>query len=77
MEQGIPVRAVGFRPLKAVYIGVVTVLVCVTLAALVERLTGADWGLGWGTFFVGFIASTWSAVYYPVCASCAKWDRDR
>jgi hypothetical protein len=69
-----PIRAVGIRPSKAVYIGVEILLVSVTIAALVERLSGADWGLGWGVFFLGFVASAWGAASYPVCASCGKWD---
>lgn len=75
MDKGIPVHAV--RPFKIAYIGVEALFILITLAALADAALGRNWGLGWTVFFVGFIASAWGAVAYPVCGGCCGWDRER
>ncbi|MFC0204846.1 hypothetical protein [Novosphingobium soli] len=74
MAKGIPAHAV--RPFKVAFVGVESLFVLVTLAALAEILLAENWGLGWTAFFLGFIASAWGAVAYPVCGSCCGWDGD-
>jgi len=69
-----PVRTV--RPFKLAFIGAELFFILITLAALADILLDENWGLGWTVFFVGFIASAWGAVAYPVCGGCCGWDRD-
>lgn len=73
MGQRFPVDAI--KPLKFAFIGAETVFVLVTVAALLDALLPANWGLGWATFFLGFIASAWGAAAYPMFGSCFGWDR--
>lgn len=77
MDRDVSARGVGPRLFRLGYIAVELFLVAITAAALVEQLAGRHWGLGWSTFFIGFIASVWGAVYYPVCAGCSGWDGTR
>ncbi|MYL98202.1 hypothetical protein GR702_10525 [Novosphingobium sp. FGD1] len=63
------------RPFKFAFIGVEALFVLVTLVALADILVAENYGLGWTTFFLGFIASAWGAVAYPVCGGCCGWDR--
>ncbi|WP_159978390.1 MULTISPECIES: hypothetical protein [unclassified Novosphingobium] len=74
MDKGMPVHAV--KPLKFVFIAVELFFILITLAALADALLAENWGLGWSTFFIGFIASAWGAVAYPVFGSCWGWDRN-
>ncbi|WP_404480790.1 hypothetical protein [Novosphingobium sp. BL-52-GroH] len=74
MGKGHPVHAV--KPFKFAFIGVELLFILVTLAALADVLLAENWGLGWTTFFVGFIASAWGAAAYPVCGGCCGWDRE-
>ncbi|EJL32154.1 hypothetical protein [Novosphingobium sp. AP12] len=74
MGNGLSARAM--RPFKFAYIGVEAFFILITLAALADVLLAENWGLGWTAFFLGFIASAWGAVAYPVCGGCCGWDTD-
>lgn len=72
MDKGAPIHAV--KPFKIVFIAVELFFILITLAALADVTLGRNWGLGWSVFFLGFIASAWGAVAYPVCGGCCGWD---
>lgn len=72
MAKGLSVEAV--TAFKFAFICVEMFFILVTLAALADVLLAENWGLGWTAFFLGFIASAWGAVAYPVCGGCC-WDR--
>lgn len=73
MDKGIPVHAV--KAFRFAFIGMELVFILITLAALADAILARNWGLGWSVFFVGFIASAWGLVAYPVCGGCCGWDR--
>jgi hypothetical protein len=73
MGKRFPVDAI--KPFKLAFLGVELFFILMTLAALVDVLVPENWGLGWATFFLGFIASAWGAVAYPMCGGCFGWDR--
>jgi hypothetical protein len=66
----------AMKPVKFAFIGVELFFVLITLAALIDVLVAENWGLGWVTFLIGFVASAWGAVAYPVCGGCCGWDRE-
>lgn len=74
MGKELSVQAAG--AFKFAFLAVEAFFILVTLAALADVLLGENWGLGWTVFFLGFIASAWGAVAYPVCGGCCGWDRD-
>ncbi|HUD30650.1 MAG TPA: hypothetical protein VMQ93_17415 [Novosphingobium sp.] len=74
MDKQLPLRTV--KPFKLAFIGMEAFFILITLAALADVLLGENWGLGWTVFFLGFIASAWGAVAYPVCGGCCGWDKD-
>ncbi len=69
------ISAHAVKPFKVAFIGVELFFILITLAALADAALGLDQGLGWSVFFIGFIASAWGAVAYPVCSECCGWDR--
>ncbi|MGF7153103.1 hypothetical protein [Novosphingobium gossypii] len=73
MAKGLSFRAV--RPFKVLFAVVVLGVVTLTLAALVEVLLGANWGLGLSVFLLGLVASVWGLFAYPMCGGCCGWDR--
>lgn len=75
MDKGISVHAL--KPFKIVFIGVELFFILITLAALADVVLAENWGLGWSVFFLGFIASAWGAVAYPVCGGCCGWGGDK
>ncbi|MEE4450067.1 hypothetical protein [Novosphingobium resinovorum] len=75
MDKGVPFRPL--KPFKLVFIAVELFFIGITLAALADALSSRNWGLGWSVFFIGFIASAWGAMAYPVCGGCCGWDRER
>ncbi|KQM19311.1 hypothetical protein ASE49_03425 [Novosphingobium sp. Leaf2] len=72
MDRGMPHR--GVKPFQIVFLLVEATFIVLTVAALLDALMGRNWGLGWTVFFIGFIASAWGAVSYPVCCGCYGWD---
>jgi len=43
---------------------------------LIDLALGLDLGLSLLTFFCGFFASAWGAIFYPICKSSLDWTRD-
>lgn len=62
---------------RRVYLGVLAAIVGLTLMALVDQFPGVNWGLGWSTFFIGFVVSAFGLAAYPLCSGCCDWERDR
>ena len=70
-------RFPAIRLTKCAFVAVVAFFVLLTVTSLVDNLLQAGWGLGWLTFFAGFIASAWGIVAYQLCAPCFGWSRQR
>ena len=65
------------RLTKCAFVGMVAFFVLLTVASLADNLLQAGLGLGWKTFFIGFIASAWGIIGYQVCDSCLGWSKRR
>jgi len=63
-------------PVKACFFAVEGLFLLVTIASLIDLALGLDLGLSLLTFFCGFIASAWGAIFYPICKSSLDWTRD-
>ncbi|HKT86679.1 MAG TPA: hypothetical protein VJQ77_11420 [Novosphingobium sp.] len=70
-------RRPAIRLTKFAFVGVVAFFVLLTVTSLADNLLQAGWGLGWKSFFIGFIASAWGVVSYQLCASCFGWTGER
>lgn len=67
----------AIRLAKYAFLGVVAFFVLLTVTSLADNLLQTGWGLGWQTFFIGFIASAWGVIAYQLCASCFGWSKQR
>lgn len=70
-------RFPAIRLTKCAFVGVVAFFVLLTVTSLADNLLQAGWGLGWKSFFIGFLASAWGVVVYQVCDSCFGWSKQR
>jgi len=61
---------------RRVYLGVLGVIVGLTLMALVDQMPGVNWGLGWSTFFIGFVISAFGIAAFPLCSGCCQWEQE-
>ena len=64
-------------PVKACFFAIEGLFLLVTVASLLDIAFRLDLGLSLLTFFCGFIASAWGAVFYPICQASQSWTRER
>lgn len=68
-------RFPAIRPTKFVFVGLVALFILLTVTSLLDSVLQAGLGLGWQSFFIGFVASAWGVVIYQICASCFGWSK--
>lgn len=64
-------------PVKACFFAVEGLFLLITITSLIDLVLRLDLGLSLLTFFCGFVASAWGAVFYPICRSSFDRTRDR
>lgn len=61
---------------RRIYLVVLGAVIGLTLMALIDQMPGVNWGLGWSTFFIGFVISAFGLAAYPLCSGCCDWEKD-